>query len=116
MAFCSVSCQSKEASKSLNESYSVTYVHTDNTMHSSVGPGNYQMSYHRSPSFTNRSRKESFTFSNSYSNSNRHLMQSISSSTSFSSSISDISLISTPCSCEDKVGNICPPYHITRTT
>lgn len=116
MAFCSVTCQSKEASKSINDSYAFIHVQQvkSNTMQSSVGPGNYyQMSYHRSPSLSYNSNSRSM-LSSSYST--QHLMQSISSSTSFSSSISDISLISTPCSCEDKVGNICPPYHITRTT
>ncbi|KAI9254180.1 hypothetical protein EDC94DRAFT_546287 [Helicostylum pulchrum] len=81
MAFCSISCQSNEASKSY-----ASYKHASLST---------SLSATRPPFF---------------------LMQSLSTSSSFSSSISDVSVFSTSCSCEDKAGNICPPYHITRTT
>ncbi|CAO3611144.1 unnamed protein product [Mucor hiemalis] len=149
MAFCSISCQSKEASKSFVSSYAPfnSKLLNNNTMHlhsSSVRPSSgkpsssYQMSYHRRPSLsyssstatttsTNRidtmskRKKDSIErLSSSLSTTNRpppfFLMQSLSTSSSFSSSISDASVFSTSCSCEDKAGNACPPYHITRTT
>lgn len=131
MAFCSISCQSNEASKS----YVSSFAFNNNKMQSSIvlssskGQMPYQMSYHRRPSLsystttsTHDGRKKDSMHPTSLASSlstNRpplFLMQSISTSSSFSSSLSDVSVFSTSCSCEDKAGNICPPYHITRTT
>jgi hypothetical protein len=99
MAFCSISCQSKEASKSLTESTSFT------TTMKYYDP----ISYHRSPSLSystsTRKRKESILSSSLSHRPPYFLMQSLSTSSSFSSSLSDISVYSTPFSCEDK-GNI----------
>lgn len=110
MAFCSISCQSKEASKSLTGSTAYTTVDSMKYYDSS-----YPISYHRSPSLSyssstsnTRKRKESAPAILSSSLSHRSpyfLMQSLSTSSSFSSSLSDISVYSTPFSCDDK-GNI----------
>lgn len=136
MAFCSISCQSNEASKSYGSSFSYNHLTNNNTMQSSTvrlsgnkGLSPYQMSYHRRPSLSYSTststndvkRKETLhptCLSSSLSTTRPpfFLMQSISTSSSFSSSLSDVSVFSTSCSCEDKAGNICPPYHITRTT
>jgi hypothetical protein len=137
MAFCSISCQSSEASKSFT-SFS-TKLLNNNTKHfssvkplSSTTPSSYQMSYHRRPSLsyststsstnsmkkkdTSNERRTSLSSSLSTHRPPFFLMQSLSTSSSFSSSLSDVSVFSTSCSCEDKAGNPCPPYHITRTT
>lgn len=134
MAFCSISCQSNEASKSY-----ASYKLSNNTMQSpsvklSGKPLSiYQMSYHRRPSLSYSTststttshegkqkipmdRHASLSTSLSATRPPFFLMQSLSTSSSFSSSMSDVSVFSTSCSCEDKAGNICPPYHITRTT
>ncbi|KAK4510115.1 uncharacterized protein ATC70_006286 [Mucor velutinosus] len=136
IAFCSVSCQSNEASKSS----SFIQIQPTSINHSSSNPTllqkSYSMSYHRSPSLSyststitsssRRKRKESSPASLSSSLSHQthartsppfFLMQSISTSSSFSSSLSDISSVfsSASCSCEDKA-SICAPYHITSTT
>ncbi|KAG2235557.1 hypothetical protein BDF21DRAFT_453681 [Thamnidium elegans] len=130
MAFCSISCQSNEASKSY-----ASYKLSNNTMLSpsvrlSGKPSStYQMSYHRRPSLSystststttshDGKQKTHASLSSSLSATRPpfFLMQSLSTSSSFSSSMSDVSVFSTSCSCEDKAGNICPPYHITRTT
>ncbi|KAI8351457.1 hypothetical protein EDC96DRAFT_290220 [Choanephora cucurbitarum] len=110
MAFCSLPCQTKEATKSMSTSFGS--FHSDNTMQYDV----YQISYRRSPSLTYpisiRQRKDSSDFSIARPPP-RYLVQSAStSSSSFSSSMSDISTFS----CEDKVGTLCSSYHITRTT
>ncbi|KAI8647742.1 hypothetical protein BD408DRAFT_407737 [Parasitella parasitica] len=129
IAFCSMSCQSNEASKSSS------FIQLQHTTRNSALPKSYSMSYHRSPSLSysissssttissssRRTRKESLpalmSSSLSHHNSNNtrsppfFLMQSLSTSSSFSSSLSDISVFSAPYSCEDKA-----PYHITRTT
>ncbi|KAI9365024.1 hypothetical protein BD770DRAFT_468735 [Pilaira anomala] len=142
MAFCSISCQSNEASKSY-ASYKLsnnTTMQSPSVRSSGKPLFTYQMSYHRRPSLSYSSSTSTSTtnarkqqqqqqktidkhLSSSLSNVNNHnrppffLMQSLStSSSSFSSSLSDVSVFSTSCSCEDKATNICPPYHITRTT
>ena len=137
MAFCSMTCQSSEASKSYGSSFSTfnsKLLNSNSTLHLRQ-PGkppslpSYQMSYHRRPSLsysttssTMDRRKPSERRTSLSSSLSAHrappffLMQSISTSSSFSSSLSDVSVFSTSCSCEDKVGNTCPPYHNTRTT
>lgn len=144
MAFCSISCQSNEASKSY-ASYKLsnnTTMQSPSVRSSGKPLFTYQMSYHRRPSLSYSSSTTTTTttstnarkqqqhqqktlnkhLSSSLSNVNNHnrppffLMQSLSTSSSFSSSLSDVSVFSTSCSCEDKATNICPPYHITRTT
>ncbi|KAI8084279.1 uncharacterized protein B0P05DRAFT_585571 [Gilbertella persicaria] len=118
MAFCSIPCQSKEASKSMTGSFDA--FKSSNTMQYEA----YPISYHRSPSLTYSlssstisQRKDSADFSIARPPPNYYLVQSTSTtSSSFSSSMSDMSIFLTPCSCEDKVSTLCPPYHITRTT
>ncbi|CAO3610120.1 unnamed protein product [Mucor fragilis] len=138
IAFCSVSCQSNEASKSS----SFIQIQPTSTKNHALLQKSYSMSYHRSPSLSyststmtstssssRRTRKESSPASLasplSHPNHARtsppfFLMQSISTSSSFSSSLSDISSVfsSASCSCEDKAASagICAPYHITSTT
>lgn len=131
MAFCSISCQSNEASKSYGSSFAFNNTTQPSVIRTSSikGQMSYQMSYHRRPSLSystststhDARKKESLhptCLSSSLSTTRPpfFLMQSISTSSSFSSSLSDVSVFSTSCSCEDKAGNICPPYHITRTT
>lgn len=129
-----MSCQSNEASKS-SSFIQIQPASTTNNNHTLLQKS-YSMSYHRSPSLSyststitsgsRRKRKESLPASLSSSLSHQHhartsppffLMQSISTSSSFSSSLSDISSVfsSASCSCEDKA-SICAPYHITSTT
>ncbi|KAI8360810.1 hypothetical protein BD560DRAFT_404796 [Blakeslea trispora] len=107
IAFCSLPCQTKEAAKSM----SLSSVHSNNT--TQYDP--YQISYHRSPSLTypiNVRHKDIPDLSIARP-SHHYLTQSMStSSSSFSSSLSDMSTFSY----EDKVDNLCSSYHITCTT
>ncbi|KAL7325924.1 hypothetical protein PS15p_208341 [Mucor circinelloides] len=137
IAFCSMSCQSNEASKS-SSFIQIQPTSTNSSSNHTLLQKSYSMSYHRSPSLSyststisssRRKRKESLPASLSSSLSHQShartsppffLMQSISTSSSFSSSLSDISSVfsSASCSCEDKAASasICAPYHITSTT
>ncbi|KAI8974991.1 hypothetical protein BDB01DRAFT_853645 [Pilobolus umbonatus] len=125
MAFCSVLCQSNEASKTC------IYTSPNNPPQSSrisEAGLSYQLSYHRRPSLSyslsavtthahhkKSNDKRTYSTSLTMQRSPFFLVQSISSSSSLSS-LSDVSVFSTSCSCEDKNVNVCAPYHHTRTT
>ncbi|RCH91105.1 hypothetical protein CU097_011793 [Rhizopus azygosporus] len=87
MAFCSVSCQSNEASKD------DPYPTTTNIIHDSY------FSYHRRPTLAYKAYRP------------YPLVQSLSSASSVSSSLSDVSSIYS-CSCDDKGTQ----FRVTRTT